>query len=121
MGMSGKLTWNKHPRAIVSDKVYRGDGAALFMAETWRRLYNPFVPMDTGFLANDGTSVSASGNVGLIHHSAHYAVFVYYGTGKDFSASKHPLASDRWDEAAKAAGKLEVLTGDMQRFVRRGG
>ena len=121
MGMTGKLTWRKSPRAIVNKRVLKGSGTALFMAETWRRLYNPFVPMDTGFLANDGVGVSAAGNVGKIHHSAHYAVFVYYGAGKNFSKSKHALATDRWDEAAKRAGKLEVLKGDMQRFIKRGG
>ena len=120
MGMTHKFKWRKPPGAILEKRVHKGGRTALFMAETWRRLYNPFVPMDTGFLANDGVSVFARGNVGFIHHSAPYAVFVYYGTGKNFNTAKHGLASAQWDEAAKRAGKMEVLKGDVGRYVKRG-
>ena len=121
MAVKHRLAWRQKPSAIMERRAQRGGRTALFMAETLRRLVNPFVPMDTGFLANDGVSVYARGSTGYVRYGAPYAVFAYYGAGKRFSPSKHPLASAEWDRAAASAGRLEVLRGDVQRFVRRGG
>ena len=115
-----KLKWHSSKEEILDRHVIRDGKTALFAATTWARLINPFVPMDTGFLANDSVSIRARGKTGLIHYKAPYAVFNYYGEGKNFSTSKHSLASARWDVAAKRAGKLETLIKDVNAYVRRG-
>jgi len=117
--MNFRIQWNQSPATIIENKVLRRGATALFMAETWRRLYNKFVPMDTGFLANDSVVVTAERNRGRIHHRARYAKFNYYGNF-NFSRSKHALATRKWHEAAISANQHEILRRDLQAYVRRG-
>ena len=118
--MDFKLKWKQKPRAIIDSRVLRNGKTALFMAETWRRLYNPFVPMDTGFLANDSVTVSSRGSVGYIHHNARYAAPIYFGRSFNFSTQKHSLASAEWDKAARSAGRVKTLVRDTDAYIRSG-
>ena len=116
------LKWNGSPKAILDRKFLKGGRTALFAAVTWQRLVNPHVPMDTGLLANGAVEAFASpdGRAGLVRYGAPYAAFCYYGEGRSFSPSKHPLASARWDMAARDAGKARALAADVRRFVASG-
>ena len=93
----------------------------LFAALTWHKLIDPWTPMKTGTLAHDAVSYHTEDNTtGVIRYSAPYAVPVYYGVGRRFRTEKHPLATAKWDEAAKQAGKGEELAKAVQAFIRRG-
>ena len=116
--MTFKVKWKGGARSVINRRIIRDGATALFMAETWRRLYNPFVPMDSGFLANDSVTIRAKGSTGYIHHRAVYAAPIYYNRrGASFSTAKHALASARWDEAAKRAGRYKVLIQDVSRYL----
>ena len=112
--------WNKRIPDIVNDST-GGDKAALFLATTWHRLYDQFVPMRTGMLAHDAVRYSVENGNGIIHHAAPYARRLYEGHGMRFSGVKHPLASAQWDQAAKAAGQADNLASEYQAYLKRGG
>ena len=111
--------WNRPVEQIIRDAT-GGDKTALFMAETWHRLYSPFVPMDTGTLDVKQTTHSAENGVGIISHNAPYAHRLYNGNGYSFRKTEHPLATSHWDEAAKQAGKGKQLAAETQAFIRGG-
>jgi hypothetical protein len=45
--------WNKSVDKIINDKVLKNGATLKFAAVTWHKLYDPFIPMDTGALAHD--------------------------------------------------------------------
>lgn len=115
------FTWLRPVNQIIADNVLKGNATLLFMASTWNRLYDPFVPMDTGMLAHDAVDTFVEYGVGIIHHKVPYAAKMYYGEGLNFSKDKHPLATAKWDDAAVAAGKKDDLIRDVETFIKRGG
>ncbi len=117
--MSVQLKWNRPIKQIVGDAL-GGDKTLLFMAQTYARLYNPFVPMDTGMLATGAVQYGVDNGAGFIRHTSPYAHRQYNGDGFNFSQERHPLASAHWDEAAKQAGKGKVLAADIQAYIRSG-
>lgn len=102
---------------IAKEKIRNDEATQLFMATTWHRLIDPFVPMDTGNLAHDGVEIYAEGNAGIIHYKASYAQKTYEGESRNFSREKHPLATAHWDEAALAAGKLNELVQSVTDYI----
>jgi len=119
--MSGvDFRWNTPISSIIQKKVYKDGKTLLFMAETWQKLYDPFVPMDTGLLSHDAVSVYAEDGKGIIHHKAPYATAVYYGGEKNWRRDKHPLATAQWDEAAATAGKRNELTRSVEGYIKGG-
>ncbi len=89
--------------------VGKRDGLALALADGWRALCDPFVPMDTGRLAGD-VAVEANGPLAaVIAYNAPYAARVYDGGSLHFHKDKHPLATAAWSDAAKLAGRLDAL------------
>ena len=116
MGMKMDFKWNGSPEAIAGRIL--SDDAKLFAAATWHKLYYPFVPMDTGNLMSNVT-YGAEGNMGTIEHAGPYAAYQYYGSGHNFSRSKHAMASAFWDQAARAAGKGEALAQAIQGYIGR--
>ena len=91
----------------------RGDAFWQYAAETWHGLYAPYVPWDTGALYRQVEISPAE-----IWHTVSYAERMYEG-GYDFRKDVHPLATGRWDEAAKAA-RLPLLVAAMQEYVDAG-
>jgi hypothetical protein len=118
MGLEFKLSTSA---AQIAAKALGGDKTALFAAAAWHRLIDPFTPMDTGTLAHDAVSYHTENGAGVIHYSAPYAYKVYTGDGRHFSQEKHPLATARWDDAAKQAGQGALLQNEIQAYLERGG
>ena len=114
--MTVTFKWHTSPEAIANRAV--GQGAKMFAAATWHKLYTPFVPMDTGNLASN-VSYSTEGGMGTITHAGPYAAYQYYGSGFNFRRDKHPLASAHWDQAARAAGKADALAKALQGYIGR--
>lgn len=115
------FSWLRPKDKIINDRVLHDGKTLMFMASTWWKLYDPFIPMDTGMLAHDTVDVYVQGDVGIIHHKAPYAEDAYNAVGREFRKEKHPLATAKWDEAAKTAGKKDVLIKDTQAFIKKGG
>ena len=95
----------------IAEKL-RSDGLWLHAAQTWHRLYEPYVPRDTGRLYGD-VRISP----GQIEHLAPYAAYVYGGS---FSAGSGGAASRAWDRAAEPAQKPKLVAA-MQTYVDAGG
>ncbi len=118
--MSVQLKWNRPIKQIVKD-IVGNERVLKFAAAAWHKLYNPYVPMDTGTLANDAVQYGVENEAGVIRHTAPYANKHYNGIGLRHSKEKHPLATAKWDEAAKKAGKAKDLARDIQALIKRGG
>lgn len=117
MGLNVK--WNKPLNIVVRDDAKINVRTMQFAAMDWHRLYNDFVPMRTGLLAQN-VSYKATDTRGEIIHRAPYAHYQYNGDGFNFSCNAHPMASARWDQVAKGAGRAKKLANDIQRFIKRG-
>jgi hypothetical protein len=116
-----------------------------FAATEWWKLYQPYVPMDSGTLSQQVTIEPKT-----ITHTAPYAHYQYTGavygpnfpitvggviegffskpgvpkhpTGAslNYRKDKHPLASAKWDKAAEPSQK-DALIQRLQAFVDGGG
>lgn len=93
--------------AVRDDEFWR------FAAQTWHALYAPYVPWDTGALYRQVEILP-----GEVRHRVSYAKKVYEG-GFNFRKDVHPLATGRWDEAAKET-RLPMLVAAMQQYVDAG-
>jgi hypothetical protein len=111
-----EFKWNRPVNQIIEDAT-GGEKTLRFIASTWHRLYDPFVPMDTGTLAHDAVDYSIEGDTAIIHHKAPYAHRQYTGEGFNFSKERHPLATAYWDEAAKQAGKAQQLVEETEKYI----
>ena len=91
----------------------RSDKFMLYAAQQWHRLYNKYVPYETGTLANTVTI-----SPGEIHHTVIYARYQYNGNF-NFRRDLHPLASRQWDKAAEPAQKPQLIA-ELQAYVDSG-
>lgn len=87
----------------------------LFLATTCERYMNPYVPMDTGMLAQN-TVVEPF----RVYYNQDYAKKVYNGTNRNFSKEKHPLATAKWDEAMISAKRNQIAK-EVTEYINRGG
>lgn len=66
---------------------------------TLAEMCNPYVPYNTGRLANS-VQVSQDGvRYSAVDNGHQYAAEAYRGLNMDFRTDKHPLASAHWDKA----------------------
>lgn len=86
----------------------------IYAATEWHRLYEPYVPMQSGLL-KDTVSIRPK----EIEHTVPYARYQYYGTGFNFRRDMHPKASAKWDLAA-APTQLPKLASSLQAYVDSG-
>lgn len=98
----------KHLKAVT------GNQFGTFAASEWHRLYLPYVPFDTGILANQVNITPWE-----IEHTAPYAQYQYYSEGHHFNRSIHPKASAKWDKAAAATQKINLYR-SLQNYVNSG-
>ncbi|MDO5323434.1 MAG: hypothetical protein Q4G06_05395 [Clostridia bacterium] len=90
----------------------RSDALWLHAAQEWHRLYEPYVPRNTGRLYAD-VRISP----GQIEHMAPYAAYVYGGS---FPANSGGAASRAWDRAAEPTQKPKLIAA-IQAYVDSGG
>lgn len=98
-------------RAIQDPKMWK------FAASEWRRLIEPYVPMQTGTL-KDTVDVNSSSGQGEIVYKVPYAHYQYEG---NFNHRKdmHPKASRQWDKAALPTEQPKLIR-SMQNYVDSG-
>lgn len=101
-----KLTANvRIDRERLARKL-QSDALWLHAAKEWHRLYQPYVPRDTGRLYRDVRIAP-----GQIEHLAPYAARIYYGTSK--------MPGRQWDAAAIGAQRA-ALVAAVQAYVDSG-
>ncbi len=110
--MKTKVTVDVNAKA-VSRRVARNKVFGVFAAAEWFRLITPYVPYETGNLAEDVTI-----EPNKITYNALYARRLYYGTSFNFRKDKHALASAKWNEAAKAIQKPKLIRA-LQRKIEK--
>jgi hypothetical protein len=98
----------------LTSKAENDRGFWTFAASEWHRLYEPYVPMDTGVL-KDTVAIRPK----EIEHTSIYARYQYNGTNFNFRRDKHPKASAKWDQAA-AGTQLPKLASSMQNYIDSG-
>ena len=76
------------------------NGALSIFSQQVFKDMTPFVPMDTGNLAESPARAS-NFNKGQIIYDTPYAKRMYNGVNFNFSTDKHPQAQAHWDEKAK--------------------
>lgn len=96
-------------RAIQDPKLWK------FAASEWRRLIEPYVPMDTGTL-KDTVDVQGGRGNGQIVYKVPYARYQYEG---HFNHRKdlHPKASRQWDKAALPTEEPKLIR-SLERYVK---
>ena len=85
-----------------------------FAATQWWVLYQPWVPKDTGNLA-ETVDISPK----TIEHNTKYAVRQYFGEKFKFSKEKHPLASAKWDKSAQPTQESKLIQ-SLQEYIDSG-
>lgn len=126
--------------ARAKAKVMKDRGFWTFAATQWHRLYKPYVPFDTGTLANSVTITP-----GCIEHTAPYAHYQYTGevygpnypitesgrvvgyyspprkhpTGRTLQYHRNLKATKEWDKKAEATQKPKLIT-TLQRYINSG-
>lgn len=99
----------------ISSKISEDRKFWTYAATQWHRLYTPYVPMDTGMLAD--TVVITPGQ---IEHTVPYARYQYNGKRHNFRKDLHPKASAKWDKKAQAT-QMPKLVSTLQAYINRGG
>ena len=103
------LRKNFNKQAILN-AIKNDEGFGKCAAESWRKLVDPYVPYNTGRLANDVTIRPFQ-----ISYNAPYAEEVYE-TNRMYRRDKHPLATSHWNEVAKPA-VMDYFIQDLQNYI----
>ena len=86
----------------------------LYYANSRVQAYSdPYVPMDTGMLAQDVTITDEA-----VIYNRNYAKKPYNGENLNFSKDLHPLATAKWDRAM-AVAKGQQIADDIQNYIER--
>lgn len=113
--MSGSIGYEIETSINIPQIMASMDNPAFgkFAAETWYKLYEDFVPCDTGTLY-DTIRIKPW----EIDHIAPYAASVY-GHNRHYRKDRHPKATAHWSEAAEPT-EMEKLVDSMQKYINEG-
>ena len=100
---------------VKISKICKSEKVGLYFAQQAERLMAPYVPMDTGMLV-DNTTVEPF----KVTYDSPYAHHIFEGHGLNFNKEKHPLATERWDNAMSVA-KGSQLANEVSNFIRKNG
>ena len=85
-----------------------------YSANEWWKDYFPYIPMQTGALAETVRHRGHDG-YGETEHIVPYAHSTY-DSNRNFRKDKHSLASSHWDKAAEPTQKPKLID-SMQKYV----
>lgn len=98
----------------IAEKVLGGKETKRFMAQRAAEYIDPYVPRDTGFLA-DSAEIDEDEDGFAVVYTAPYAEEQYHWAG--VRRSKNPLASSYWDQTAMESRYGDLLT-DVERRIK---
>lgn len=113
--MSISIRWAKRLNAKKISNRYINDRVRLFAHSELYRLSNKYVPMRTGYLAQNVEITPQH-----VRYKAPYAARMYYGVGFRFRKDRHPLATAMWDKVAMQTQRGK-LTRAVAAYMRRQG
>lgn len=94
------------------NNICKSDKVGLFMASECRKFMEPYVPMDTGMLAQTATVTPFN-----VTYEQPYATYVYQGNGMHFSKDKHPLATSHWEKPMITA-RANQLSNELTAYIK---
>mgnify|MGYP004554965863 FL=1 len=143
--MKVSFSWNKSEAQIVKEKT-GGTAGLLFLANTAKRLMDPYVPADNLVLAQN-VQVYVEGDAGIVHYTSPYAHYQFKGevygpnypisdggavvgfyspshkspTGASlhYSTMRHPLATSEWHKAM-ATARGQELANSYENYLKGG-
>ena len=113
--MKVNITWKKKLNPKDISNRYVNKDVMMFAHNEFWRLYFPYVPMDTGTLAE---SVEITPD--YVRHTVPYAARLYYGDNMNFHKDRHPLATAHWDEVAMQTQRDKLVRAVENYMKRRG-
>lgn len=105
--VDAKLDIPETIQAVDNDRFW------LFASAEWWRLYQPYVPYQTGTMAQ-----SVDLEPKKITHTKPYAAYQYNGKGFNFRTDENKLASAEWDKAA-IPSQQDKLIQTMQNYINK--
>lgn len=112
--MELKINLNE-PR--IRDKV-TSDRFGLLVSNEWKKLIDPFTPLDTGVLMGK-TGQTVDILPFKLHYKSKYAEKVYYGSDMTFQ-KKNPYSTYEWDIKAEQAGQKDKLCRTLNNALQSG-
>lgn len=85
-------------------KKVTNDNFGLFVAQSWKRLIDPYTPRDTGTMQNNVRFYPFK----IHYYTPTYPEIVYFGKDMNFQ-KKNPYSTYEWDIKAANAGQLDKL------------
>ena len=136
--MQMNFKWNR-PISEIEYQSSGGDQGRLFLANTAKRMMDPYVPALNLILAQN-VRVYVEDQRGMVQYNSPYAHYQYEGilyvsslTGSPWAShgehkvstnrtliygkTKHPLATSHWDKAMMAARKSDLVR-SYQRWLK---
>lgn len=111
--MSISIRWAKKLNTKQISNRFINDRVRMFAHNELYRLSNKYVPMQTGYLAQN-VEITPK----YVRYKAPYAARMYYGVGFRFRKNKHPLATAMWDKVAMQTQR-DKLTRAVEAYMRR--
>ena len=84
----------------------------------WKRLIDPYTPLDTGVLMGI-TGQTVDIQPFKLYYKSKYAEYVYYGSDMNFQ-KKNPYSTYEWDVAAEMAGQKDKLYRTLNNALQSG-
>ena len=99
---------------LIAKRLFLNDKIGLFASQTLYNYSIPYIPMDTGMLYSNVDFAPFE-----MTFNQNYAKYVYENNrGVTFHRYKHPLATERWDEAVMVAHSKEIAN-EIEKGIRR--
>ena len=100
-------------KKIINDRF------GLFVAQSWKRLIDPYTPQRSGqLIGRTGSTVEFKPFE--IHYNTSYAEYVYFSDNWNFFTELSPFATDHWDVKAEQAGQLNTLYRTLNNGLQTG-
>lgn len=106
------------PLKIV-DSITNNDQLGLFLAATWKRYMDKYVPLDQGMLYQTADATKPF-EVSYIQNYSHYQWEGLSKSGKKlrYSKEQHPLAQSHWEKAAYK-DNVDNVAKEVTEYLRR--
>ena len=114
-----KIDVKMKPTDKILGRIF-DDSAGRFLAETWGKIFEKYVPMDSGTLSQRYDTEPYK-----VIYNQKYSYYQWYGISKkgnplNYNKEQHFLAQSHWEEAAERDKAGEVANALTAYIKRRG-
>ena len=112
-----KIKIEMKPTEKIINRIF-DDEVGLFVAETWGKIFEKYVPMDSGTLSQTYDTEPYK-----VIYNQKYSYYQWYGISKkgnplNYNKEQHFLAQSHWEESAERDKKNEVARA-ITDYIRR--